>query len=377
MPKAERIPTECGIFFGMPFERYVRLDAYNFHSLKHAQRSMEMFKHHWDHGDEPDREALLFGRVFHTWLFEPQHASRRYCQTPAVYPLVESAESGYTVRPVPPKDGLHWCVRKKNSRKPEETWGVALAYDEEADDWQPVGDAPEGSYRLILKPWFAASTYCTHWKRDRELQGVQIITQDMGMSAREMADRLRALPWVAEHLDGADCEVVAVWDDPQTGLRCKLRLDAVHCQERLVTILDGKKTHKSAAYDSFPWEVHRYSYATQAAMYVEGLQHAYRALGEDRDVASFVFLVAEDMPPYTPAVYGIGCHEVLRSGAWYGYGAQQWHGWLQQVKLALDNDWWSGHNNAAPGSVTGVEELPIPDGLKDRIVPLAWNITGD
>lgn len=96
----------------------------------------------------------------------------------------------------------------------------------------------------------------------------------------------------ASLLRGGRSEVSAYWDDPETGLRCKSRVDYMRGG-----ILIDLKTTDDASPGAFPTSCARYGYHRQDAMYTQ----AWRACGADVD--AFVFIAVEKRAPFAVGVH--------------------------------------------------------------------------
>jgi hypothetical protein len=113
----------------------------------------------------------------------------------------------------------------------------------------------------------------------------------------QMAPVLRAHETAAAFLAApGKNEVAAVWIDPETGLTCKLRADALRVWQGW-TWCGDLKTTRDASPEGWPREVHTYGYDSAAAWYLDGL-----------DVLSprprrFVHIAQEKEPPFAVAVY--------------------------------------------------------------------------
>jgi exodeoxyribonuclease VIII len=89
-------------------------------------------------------------------------------------------------------------------------------------------------------------------------------------------------------------EVVVIWVDPATGLKCKCRVD------RLTTLADGRtaiidlKTTKDAGDWSFGKDCHTYGYHISAAHYVDGVNIAVPSDAE----RIHLILAAEKVAPF-------------------------------------------------------------------------------
>lgn len=95
----------------------------------------------------------------------------------------------------------------------------------------------------------------------------------------------------------AQCEVTLMWRDPETGLECKGRVDALPTTgswER--SIIDVKST-KDGSPAGFPNHYFRYGYFRQMAFYLQGLE----VLGLWKPEAHII--AVEKFPPYAVAIY--------------------------------------------------------------------------
>jgi hypothetical protein len=129
------------------------------------------------------------------------------------------------------------------------------------------------------------------------------------------------------HLLEGEREYSAIWDDPETGVRCQARFDDI--ARGIGAITDLKTTTDASPY-RFPRTVFDYGYHLQAAHYLRGA----KALGIEAD--SFGIVAVEKEPPYAVAIYQLNAAAIydgereLRpllarwaecdaAGAWPGY----------------------------------------------------------
>lgn len=116
------------------------------------------------------------------------------------------------------------------------------------------------------------------WKR---LQGMAKAVRDHSIAGKFFAD---GMP-----------EATAVYDDPRTGLRCKIRMD--YWREDLWMIGDLKST-EDASPRAFARSVVNYGYHLQHAHYTSGPQALF-----GREAPRFLFCAVEKEPPYSVGVY--------------------------------------------------------------------------
>lgn len=128
-----------------------------------------------------------------------------------------------------------------------------------------------------------------------ENAGKTIITADDYNTMKEMEAKLKTVSLARSLLyEDGKSEVPVFWTDPETGEKCKAKLD------RLDIGLDGRyyivdyKSALSAETFRFNSEIFKLGYHVQSGMYSEGTQIAYNL--DYRPV--FLFVVQEKKPPY-------------------------------------------------------------------------------
>lgn len=89
-------------------------------------------------------------------------------------------------------------------------------------------------------------------------------------------------------------ELAVVWDDAETGLRCKALFDAISLTGQFIA--DLKTCPKSNPQD-FRWKVVRDGYDVQAAHYMKG------AAAAGIDIEDFIFIAVEKTPPFMVGIY--------------------------------------------------------------------------
>lgn len=124
-------------------------------------------------------------------------------------------------------------------------------------------------------------------------------------------------------------ELSCVWDDAQSGLRCKGRIDRFTSFEGGSVVVDVK-TAIDASPDGFARAAARFGYHVQAAFYLDGLA----ALSPKQ--RRFLFLVVEKNPPYPVACYELGLPEIEEGRAQYREVLERW-------KFAEQNGLWPAY----------------------------------
>ena len=160
--------------------------------------------------------------------------------------------------------------------------------------------------------------------------GRTIITMDVFSQIKDMAAKANADPTVRKLLSGRH-EVPFFWTDPDTGVKCKVKLDCLTHLEDMPVVVDYK-TCKSAKTDAFMRDAYSYGYHLQAAMYTEAVMQKQRLT----ERPMFVFVCQEKDAPYSMNIitvpedtmnYGLDVMRELlgiyaaceKSGNWYGY----------------------------------------------------------
>lgn len=146
--------------------------------------------------------------------------------------------------------------------------------------------APTSIDRRGTKAWVA---------EEEAAGGRELVKRDEWDEAIAMCDAVRRHPVARTLLSGAATERTLIWADPETGVRCKARLDAhspAGCPLDVKTAADGSPYawHKAAI---------RCGYYLQAAHYLAGCC----ALGLPDD--GMPFIVIEKSAPYVVSVYDL------------------------------------------------------------------------
>lgn len=154
---------------GMSFADYLKIDAVNVSSLVEMEVSPKRYKHRLTHPKE-DTGALRRGRAAHTLLLQPHLLEREYAIMPAEFPDAT---------------GKKMCAASRKVKS------------------------------------------CQAWCEEQEARDLTILTRDELAAAYELVEAIRDEPLALQLLEGALREVTLEWTDPETGIRCKGRLDAI------------------------------------------------------------------------------------------------------------------------------------------------------
>lgn len=142
-------------------------------------------------------------------------------------------------------------------------------------------------------------------------------------------------------------ELTLTWTDPQTGLRCKARLDALRITDDEILVLDLKTTQ-----DASPLEFGRsaasYGYLLQAAFYADAVFYCGReieaalSLPEGHLIGrpvTFEFVAVEKERPHQIARYRLTADQATMGRRLYQHG-------LALVSVATNLNWWHGYDTA-------------------------------
>lgn len=150
----------------------------------------------------------------------------------------------------------------------------------------------------------------------------------------EMASRCKCNTQAQELIHGAQYEKSIYWNDPDTGILCKVRPDILHDN----FVVDYKTTN-DASEIAFQRSVYNYGYYMQAAMTSEAFKHAL-----NKEMLGFIFLAQETSDPYLTAIYQM-------DQAGIDQGVQEFKSILWDIKKCRDN-------NEYPGYPTKIISLP-------------------
>lgn len=275
-----QIPPEPGpgIYEGVPFDDYLAWPYVSNSALHPAARSMAHFR---DRQPIDETAAMRFGTLCHTGRLEPSAIFRRYVVMPDL-------TKGITT-----KDG-----------KPAKSPKATEEYDRRVAEFMSQHD------------------------------GMKVVEQ---ATFDEMLGVLQALdndPLARRWFGGpGQFELSIVWDDPESGLRCKGRLDKICNEERIIpdlkTTVDCTKFDKSIA---------NYSYYRQAALYIDGWQiltgETYR----------FGLVAVEKVKPF-----GV-MSAPMRADA-IELGRKEYRGLLKQIAASKRSGSWPGYESPAEWSL--------------------------
>ncbi len=231
-----------GIYRGLSFDEYKAIEAVNKSSLDYMEQSP---LHFYTHCIDPKRaadaptEAMQLGTAIHMCLLEPERFRDHYVVEPPGAPR----------RPT---------KAQINAKKP----------------------APETIEQIEF------------WARfDAANKGREVLDREEFETCLDLMRVVKSSDTAQVLLQGGESEVTIVWDDEETGVRCKGRID------RLTpgAILDFKST-QDASKAAFLRQVENMEWDVQSAFYFDGM----KALGEE---CAFIFGALEKKPPRVAKFY--------------------------------------------------------------------------
>ena len=178
-------------------------------------------------------------------------------------------------------------------------------------------------HKMILEPDTFGDEYATAPQVDRRTKegkamweafcndnaGKTILSPDDIATMEEMETALIHCPLAKKLLWGkGESEVPYFWTDPETGEKCKIKLDRLVKYNRRLYVVDYK-TCLCAETFRFNSEVFRLGYHFQAGMYCEGVKAAKKL----RKLPGFLFVAQEKKPPYSVNVIEVS-EEVMNVG---------------------------------------------------------------
>jgi hypothetical protein len=156
-------------------------------------------------------------------------------------------------------------------------------------------------------------------------------------AAIRLRDAVRSDAVAAACFSGGHAEVTLVWQDEETGLMCKGRVDFL----RNDNVISDLKTSRDVEPFWFGRDVARLQYHVQAAMYLDALETL------TKKTAQFKVVAVESAEPYDVVVYGLG-EDVI------GPGRDAYRTLLKRVAECRANNEW-------PGYASGIEmALTLP-----------------
>jgi exodeoxyribonuclease VIII len=273
--KPQAVISKPGIYFDVPFEQYIEIPGINNSILKIlTQKSPRHAR--WAKDHDRDTKEMLFGRLVHTLLLEPDKVADEY--------------------------RVHAEINRNTK--------IWKAFEQETLDG-----------------------------------GFQPIQQGEYDSAKRISALILEQP-VHRFVRKGHAEVTLVWEDEETGLLCKARVDYVHRDVDMGEAGQGDflidvKTAADASPEGFSKACYNLNYYQQAAMSSQG----WEILTDH--TPTFTFLAIEKKEPYAAVAYETQAKTM-------DAGLVAYRDALKRYKQCLDEERW-------PGYASEVLPLDIPE----------------
>ncbi len=197
------------------------------------------------------------------------------------------------------------------------------------------------------EPWQGNRKVCKQWLLDQAKAGRTVLLPAEIETIRGMAKSLAVHPLVKAGILNGEVEQSMIWPDPETGVYCKSRPDAVPNDSGDVCDL---KTTTDVGYDDLSRTIGEFSYHQQAALVGEGFK---QVLG--RPMTSFSLCFVEKLPPYCVRVVTLKDCDLER-------GARLNRAALRIFADCMERGVWPG-----PGDYSDADFIEIPTWLQTRI----------
>lgn len=280
--KATNAPLPCpepGIYPDVDADTYHRWDAASASRLKLLRRSAAHLKDYLDHGRE-DTDAFRIGRAFHAAVLEPDTFADRWPVAARCSAITKTKSQ---------------CSNSGLSRTVEGQWVCGTH-----------GGSAGGQF---LK----ASEHA------------DIILMRDGVLRHPRARKL--------FTGKGQNELSIVWDDAETGVRCKARIDRHHPTLTPGGCIGDLKSTRDASARQFERSAYDTGIYMQGAMYLTGANA--NGLASEH----FAVIACEKESPYCVAVF------VLTPGA-LSAGEEQMKTLLRTYKQCKETDHWPGYAEA-------------------------------
>lgn len=153
---------------------------------------------------------------------------------------------------------------------------------------------------------------------EEKANGRIIIVDHLFDKAKAMATAARNHSKAKKILANGKAEVTKVWNDDESGEKCKARADWIHADCLLVDV----KTTMDARHDKFVRDLINYRYDVQSGHYTDGFE-----------IDKFLFFVIEKEPPYGVSLF-VADHEIIQRGK-----TIRDHNLMQYAQCRIKNEW--------------------------------------
>ena len=246
---------EPGIYYDVPFEEYLKWEAFSKSGISHIMKSPKHYRLYRDE-DRKQTSSMKLGSLTDCLLLEPEKFDSMFITTPATYEKV-------------------------------------------------VKETKKHGKEIAIKDWDWRSKFCQQWRADKEQLCLTVVTPKEVDEAMEMVNAIKNTKTGSRLIQGKP-QVSLFWIDDELQVPCKARLDIDHdeCIPDLKTtkngrpdveiVFDDPEDCEQANQDTrgFRKEMFTYGYHQQGAFYTDG----YEILSGIRK--AFVIIAVENFAPY-------------------------------------------------------------------------------
>jgi hypothetical protein len=291
---------EPGIYPGVAFEDYLKIDAINKSGLDQMARTP---RHFWAKFLSPDREpekpsdAFRLGHAIHAAALEPKKFAEKFRVAPD------------------PKDYPNALVTADDYKNACKSAGL------------PVSGSREVLKARLLENKIEVQFF---EEIEKELSQFEILSVKEMRVCLAIAKNMQSSAAAQILFSTGTPEAVMIWIDPETGLKCKARADWLTFGENSY-IFDLKST-QDASPDAFSRSIFNYGYHRQAAWYLDGFLHA----SGGQTPAGFIFGAWETFFPFEVAYH-------LADEAMIERGREENRKYLNLYAECRRNNEWPGY----------------------------------
>lgn len=176
------------------------------------------------------------------------------------------------------------------------------------------------------------------WRLEQATAGRLLVTEEQKTRLRCMLESVVEHPDAMALLKGARAEVSGYYVDPQTGIACRIRPDALN--DEIDAFVDFKTT-TDCSIEAFAKTIQNYRYDFQLGMYSEGIREI-----TGRAPKYSVIIAVESEAPYETAVY-------TADQAMMEVGVEDYHRALAELRLCIDAERF-------PRRVRAMQDIGLP-----------------
>lgn len=279
----EKVHIKPGIYLGMDFEEYTKIDALNCSRLKKVRHSLRAFLENARAEESP---ALRFGSLCHCGALEPEEFEKRYVVLPDFH-----------------------LDKQNTTGSGEQSQSKATKY-----------------YKQKVSQFM------------EEHKGKQEVSSEWMTQMMSMIKNITDHPRASKFFSSGAPEVSMVWIDKKTGLRCKGRIDWLHGKfgEKISDKLISQKAERICDFkttqDVTDFSLGENGYHIQAYMYQSGWKEL------TGKTLPFEFIASEKSSPYATRSAPISQSDLQLGGREFDWILQQVSSAVKSKKYALPKD---------------------------------------